>query len=442
MKALGIFIVLTFSFWLSACTALYDRLGGPYEGEPGEAFKSGVLNKHANDLIIKAFEGFENQEMHDFHLHFVGNGTESLSCPELNLPKNQTQLNFEEIAHQQDWWVRPFIKGVLLDTADIADESHGDEQYFKRLVDLVAAYGSPKYASHPSESSYRTVFHLLAFDGKYDWEGNLEPSSIFYVSNPYIVKVTNCLNKKLKSSGGFNTNEFKAVGSINPLQTGSDGHKVMRDKSVWLPEMNYLSENHVEWIKWRPSSMNLDPDLVSEEFYLALRDRNIGILTHTGDSTGVKLSDELNKLAAPNKLERAIKLGVKVVMLHMGRAGDGYSEQFFSLLKRFCKDNRVCNLFGEMSAIPYDDSADQLEKIVDKGYKRILNGSDYPIISPYIFVRKSLKNLKNKGYISEDDNNALDQIYHYNPLLFDFVLKRSLNIKGKKLAENLFLNAN
>ena len=35
------------------------------------------------------------------------------------------------------------------------------------------------------------------------------------------------------------------------------------------------------------------------------------------------------------------------------------------------------------------------------------------------------------GYISVEERRALNEIYEYNPLLFDFVLKRTLHLPGK-----------
>ena len=91
--------------------------------------------------------------------------------------------------------------------------------------------------------------------------------------------------------------------------------------------------------------------------------------------------------------------------------------------------------------MPYGESADQLQRVVAEGKGRIFNGSDYPIISPYSFVHQSLDLLEDKGLLSADKRNALDEIYHYNPLLFDFVLKRTVNIGGRALPRTTFLEA-
>lgn len=389
-------LAISLTLLLTSCAAIYDKYGGPYLGSPADAFKPGVLSERGRELIVQAFKGFEDQTMYDYHLHFFGSGRPQNSnyCPELNwLPaKNKPRVNFDYFVEHQIWWQRPFIKGIFLDTMDISDESQMDDQYMKRLVDMVAAYGSPHFADMPSKSPHQTTFLLLAMDGSYDEHGHLVPLP-FYVSNQYIVELTKCLNSKLDSSGGF-LNKFEAVGSINPLKLGSDGNSlVMRSDADWLSEIDYLARNGVRWIKWRPPTMRLDPQEVSTKFYKELKKRNIGILTHTGDSSGIVVSDEENRRAAPYKMEKAILNGVRVVMLHIGRAGNHYSEQFFNLLEEYPiqVEQHYGELFGELSAVPYGDSADLLHRVIKDGNKRIVNGSDYPATSPYIFISESLR---------------------------------------------------
>ena len=49
--------------------------------------------------------------------------------------------------------------------------------------------------------------------------------------------------------------------------------------------------------------------------------------------------------------------------------------------------------------------------------------------------------LEKAGYISTEERGCLNEIYHYNPLLFDFVLKRTLKVPGtaKRLPAKIFM---
>jgi len=50
----------------------------------------------------------------------------------------------------------------------------------------------------------------------------------------------------------------------------------------------------------------------------------------------------------------------------------------------------------------------------------------------------SVRELIRMGYLPETAGATLVEIRRYNPLLFDFVLKRSLNVNGKRLSTVVF----
>jgi len=72
-------------------------------------------------------------------------------------------------------------------------------------------------------------------------------------------------------------------------------------------------------------------------------------------------------------------------------------------------------------------------------HHRLVNGSDYPLPAVNVLIRTGP--LAKLGYIDADETEALREIYHYNPLLFDFVLKRTLKVPGtnKRLPPSVFM---
>ena len=67
---------------------------------------------------------------------------------------------------------------------------------------------------------------------------------------------------------------------------------------------------------------------------------------------------------------------------------------------------------------------------------RLLNASDYPL--PGILPIYLLKELVRAGLLNADDAEVLHTIRRHNPLLFDFVMKRSLTWNGNKFAASCF----
>jgi hypothetical protein len=130
-----------------------------------------------------------------------------------------------------------------------------------------------------------------------------------------------------------------------------------------------------------------------------------------------------------------LKTGIRVVMAHSGRDGwnkdvNGRELRNFDLFRRMMRNQAYTGcLFGDISGMLIRDrtSLDYLAVIMtDEALRhRIVNGSDYPI--PAVSVINSTGELRRKGYISAPQEAALDAIYRYNPLLFDFVVKRTIH---------------
>jgi mannonate dehydratase len=72
-------------------------------------------------------------------------------------------------------------------------------------------------------------------------------------------------------------------------------------------------------------------------------------------------------------------------------------------------------------------------------HHRLVNGSDYPLPAVNALIRTG--KLAEYGYIDESERSPLKEIYHYNPLLFDFVLKRTVKLPGanRKLPPSIFM---
>ena len=99
-------------------------------------------------------------------------------------------------------------------------------------------------------------------------------------------------------------------------------------------------------------------------------------------------------------------------------------------------------VFGEISAMTqFNRIGKPLTTILERAdlHERLVNGSDYPLPAVNVLIRT--KPLVKGGYIEPDERNSLNEIYDYNPLLFDFVLKRTLRLPGtnKRLPGAIFM---
>lgn len=99
-------------------------------------------------------------------------------------------------------------------------------------------------------------------------------------------------------------------------------------------------------------------------------------------------------------------------------------------------------LLGDISAITqYSRAGKPLLSMLERTdlHHRLLNGSDYPLpaVNAIIWTRF----FRRKGYITREERGDLNEIYKYNPLLFDYLLKRTIRHpkKGIRYPASVFI---
>jgi len=139
-------------------------------------------------------------------------------------------------------------------------------------------------------------------------------------------------------------------------------------------------------------------------------------------------------------LRRALNAGVKVIVAHCAGLGDNEDlddprrgrVHNFDLFLRLMEEKRYEGLvFADISAMTqFNRMLRPLATILkrDDLHERLVNGSDYPLPAINALIRT--RALVKHGYINREERACLNEIYDYNPLLFDFVLKRALKLPG------------
>ncbi len=127
---------------------------------------------------------------------------------------------------------------------------------------------------------------------------------------------------------------------------------------------------------------------------------------------------------------------LKVVMAHVASLGVCKEEEaaicppgtpYIDLAIEMLEEPQYKNLlFADISALTQDNRKHTLNKVLANTavHSQLINGSDYPL--PAINIVIQTRTLESSGYITAQEREALNEIYDYNPLLFDFVLKRTV----------------
>ena len=363
------------------------------------------LAHHA--MVTAAWSGLDAAQVWDTHVHLLGAGSEADGA--------WVNPDMTSVAHPFE-----FVHFKLYANAACAD-GPGET--------LAASYLARLVALHEVFPSGARLL-LLAMDYFHDETGNRVPArTMFHVSNAYAQRAAAQHPQRLEWSA-----------SIHPYRPDC------------VTALEWAAAHGARAVKWIPSMLGIDPASARcDRFYEALARLGVPLITHGGEEHPLEgsASPALNN---PLALRRALDHGVRVVIAHCASAGgaidtdrgpNGPEVENFTLFARLMDEPRFHGkLFGDLAAVTEESRVGPvLARIVRARdwHGRLLNGSDYPL--PGYMPAFSLRRLADAGFLSTDEAQVLREIRTYNPLLFDFVLKRHLAVDGERLPSAVFETA-
>jgi predicted TIM-barrel fold metal-dependent hydrolase len=356
-----------------------------------------------NDLIAAAWQGVDSNQFWDCHTHLLGIGDSGGGA--------WVNPRMRELSH-------PILRAqyaFFMNAACVDDSQQVDDDYVSGLLAYQAGLASG------------TRLMLLAFDNAYDSDGRpLTENSHFHVPNKYARDVAR-----------RHPEHFEWAASIHPYREDA------------VSALEEAARDGARAVKWLPPSMNIDPASPRcDAFYAALARLNLPLLSHAGLERAVHVPDA-QKLGNPLRLRRPLEHGVRVIIAHCASMGDGEDLDAgagkakmtnFALFARLMDEPRYEGLlFGDISAMTQlNRIGPPLDTVLERDdwHDRLINGSDYPL--PGVFPLFSMTTMVNRGYLNDSDANTIRAIRPHNPLLFDFVLKRTIRYAGKGFSPNVF----
>jgi predicted TIM-barrel fold metal-dependent hydrolase len=376
-------------------------IGGSFDKDP--KVMQAQMSKSSLKIVNESFQGINPSCSRDVHSHLAGLG------------KNNSGIWVTPAMQEGYAFSRRLKFEVYLSASGITDRNNADNQYIDRLLSLVSIF--PK--------GHKT--HVLAFDYHYSFDGKKDlEHSTFYVPNNYAYKVASLYPDKLI-----------ATISVHPYRKDA------------IEELEKWAEKGVKYVKWLPNAQGIDP--AHERvipFYKTMKKYGMTLLTHTGDEKAIE-SEDFQKFGNPLRLKNALNLGVKVIVAHVASLGECSDFEngnarvaCFDLFWRLFNNKAYeKNMFADISAVTiYNRVGKPVNTLLANPqlHHRLVNGSDYPL--PAINILYRLEPLLDKNYLTEKDVTALKEIYRYNPILFDFVLKRLIKHPqtGQKFSNKAF----
>jgi mannonate dehydratase len=353
-----------------------------------------------HEVLQAAWAGIDPRRVWDCHVHLAGVGDSDSGVwinPQMDSPRHPIQ----------------YVKKQFYLNAGCTEEGKVDESYLARLLRLLD--------DHPR--GVRLM--LLAFDHHYNETGErVLPLTAFYAPNDFV-----------RDLARRYPDRFEWIASIHPYRADA------------VPALERAVKEGARAVKWLPPAMGMDPASPRcDAFYAALARLDLPLLTHAGEEVAVH-SAEFQALGNPLRLRRALDRGVRVIVAHCASYGDdvdldrgpnGPRVASFELFARMMDEPSYEKLlFGELSAVTQVNRLGRpLETLLtrDDWHGRLVNGSDYPL--PAVMPLFSLKRLVERGYLGIPEAGVISEIRRYNPLLFDFVLKRHL--RHRRLPPRVF----
>jgi mannonate dehydratase len=361
-----------------------------------------------HDVVQSAWQGIDVNQFWDCHTHLIGVGDSdsgiwvSPHMRSLLHPIQFTQFKF-------------YLNGSCADADDAQEAKTIDERFLSHLVRLHDDF--PKGAK----------FMLIAFENYFDDEGKQRDDlSPFHTPNQYAAKVARQYPQR-----------FEWIASVHPYREDC------------LEMLQWCVDNGARAIKWLPGAMGIDPgSRKCDRFYEAMARYRILLLTHSGEEKAVSVSggEDLNN---PLLMRRALEHGVPVIFAHCASLGESVDldkgpngprvsnlDLFYRLL---AEKNYHEQVYGDVSAITQVNRDKAVIEAIftrTEWHANLINGSDYPL--PGVFPIISTQSFADWGYIEQSEADILAQIRRFNPLLFDFVLKRAIKVNANKLDPVVF----
>ena len=354
--------------------------------------------------VLSAWESIDPADVWDAHTHLVGVGDSASGVyvnPSMTRPANPLL----------------YARFLLYLNAGCVHDALGkiDETYVARLLNLVEGM----------RPGFKAM--LFAFDATVDAAGEPQlKQTVFHVPNEYAAMVARS-----------HPNHFEWVASVHPYRTDA------------VDRLTKAVQSGARAVKWLPNAMLIDPAAARcDSFYDALVRFDLPLITHAGFEAAVH-SPEGQSLGNPLRLRRALDRGVRVIVAHCASLGEdvdldagpnGPHRSSFALFSRLMAEERFRGrLFGDISAMILRNRAGEvLARVLERTdwHPRLVNGSDYPL--PGILPIVSVDGLVRDGFLAAVLGPVLRELREYNPLLFDFVLKRHLRWKGHRFDPRVF----
>lgn len=377
--------------WLAGGAAALAglRVGLPHWWRVGPI---GELDDETSAFVARCRDGVDMSRVVDAHVHLVGLGHGGTGC-------------WVNPALRSAWHpVRNLRFDLYLAAAGIDEGEGADQRYVDRLLAL------HRHANPAGRVALFAFDHHVRPDGVVDRE-----RSTFFTPNEYVLRLAR------------EHPDVIPCASVHPYR---------RDA---VERLEAALDAGARAVKWLPNAMGIDPlSPRCDAFYDVLARRGVPLISHGGHESAVDAT-ALQELGNPLRVRRALDAGVRVCLAHCGSLGECLDldastpvrADAFDLFLRLAAEPRARDLLSaDTSAITFVNRAGEVLPTVLTDVdlqRRLVHGTDYPVVA--VDPVTSTRWLAWRGLLDGEAARLCEKVFDSNPLLFDFVLKRSLRVR-------------
>lgn len=346
-----------------------------------------VLSADARGLIGAAFAGLDGRPVVDYRVMAISDG-------QLGEKAIDNDSFYRRDDSGQAGPLAWLVGQLRLSAAGVAQPEALDAVYMSRVLRQIRAM----------PATYRV--HLLARGWRYDDAGRRDVSGTFtHVANRYVWWLSQQA-----------PDVIEPVVSIHPYRAHA------------LDLLAKWARRGVNAVAWQPLRQNIDlNDPRTKAFYRTLAAHGMGLYLPVGRIDTVY--DRKRNRISPMALRPALKAGVAVTINL--RPGDDAAvvDQVLRLLRGPYAQQLRVDLSGVLASGALSEVLSPLLQH-PRLYSHLVYASGYPRSA--VNRRIDLETLAERGFI-DADVGALREIYRVNPLLFVFVVLRTLHLPHTQL---------
>lgn len=374
----------------AAWHVLLNRAGGYFNYAPEDI--DWVLSDDARALVDAAFAGVDDDTVVDYYVQVISQG------------------KLGDNAVYQDSYYRRNRSGsaaplarvtthVRLAAAGVARVEAVDGRYISRLLRQIRAM----------PADYKA--HVLARGWRYTDEGRRDEAGTYtHIANAYVWWLAQQA-----------PDAIVPVVSIHPYRPNA------------LKRLAQWAERGIPAVAWWPVRQNINlADPRARAFYAAMAEYGMALQLPVGSIETVYGYGMAT--IAPTALRAPLKAGVDVIARVDGSDSVVAERQLTSRLLQLLRDTEKGRLRVILAGVMADAATDGILMTLLQHpdlYHRLRYASAYPLSA--VDWRIDLEALAEQGFIPADVLAPLREIYHVNPLLFAYVLARTLRLPATQL---------